>query len=91
MIHSDLEADGDRCKNCGQLLRKHYGNHELYPTLRIYDGDIVDARMAEVICKNCGYVNELFWQAWLPTTTNMVSLMAEYEPTRRGRFAWAAV
>ena len=91
MIHSDLEADGTRCPNCGELLHKHYGGHETYPTLRMYDGDIVDALVADVWCSNCGYVNEVFLWAQLPTSANMARLMAECEPTpRHGRFAWAA-
>ena len=81
---SDIAADSDRCQHCGELLHKHFSGHELSPTLRFYDGDIVDAVMSDVWCSNCGYVNDVFWQAWLPTTANMKRLMAEYEGRRRG-------
>ncbi|MFQ5674682.1 MAG: hypothetical protein ACE5PV_24335 [Candidatus Poribacteria bacterium] len=75
-IISDIAADGDRCLNCGRLLHKHYGGHELYEILRMYDDDIVDALAVDVRCSTCGYTNEIFLQAWLPTTANMRDLMA---------------
>lgn len=81
-IISDIAADGDKCSNCGRLLHKHYSGHELYPTLRIYDGDIVDAAVADVWCEHCGYINEIFWWAQLPTTQNMSRMMAEYKGRR---------
>lgn len=81
MIYSDLEADKDRCQRCGSLLHKYYGGHELYPTLRMYDGDIVYATMVDIRCASCGAVNEIFYIAdMLPTISTT--------PTRRGGFAW---
>lgn len=81
MIHSDLEIDNDRCPNCGELLHKHYGGHELYPTLRMYDGDIVYATMVDVTCRNCGVISTIFYQA---------DMLPPVSTTRRGRFGWAA-
>ena len=49
-IISDITADGDRCQRCGRLLHKHYGGYELCPTLRMYDGDIVEVVVADVWC-----------------------------------------
>lgn len=90
-IMSDIESDGDRCKNCGRLLHEHYGGKHTRRTLRFVDDDLCDAVVVDITCANCNAVNEVFWQAWLPTTTNMVSLMAECEQTTLRRFAWAAV
>ena len=77
MIHSDLEADNDKCPSCGNLLLRNFGGYELYPTLRMYDGDIVDAVVADIWCSNCGYVNEVFWMAQLPASANIRRLSNE--------------
>ncbi len=61
-IISDIAADRDRCQHCGKPLARNYGGHELYETLRIYGGDIVDAFVADVRCSACGHANEIFWQ-----------------------------
>jgi len=89
MIRSDISADGDICKNCGRLLHEHFGGKRTRRTLRYCDDDLCDAVVADVTCGYCGYVNEIFWQAWLPTTPNMRRLIVEYEPTTRWRFAYA--
>ena len=62
-IYSELEFDGTRCKNCGRLLHKHYGGKHTRRTYREWDGELVLATMMDVLCANCGGVNEIFWVA----------------------------
>jgi phage FluMu protein Com len=81
MIQSDLEFDGDRCNHCGRLLHKHYGGHELYPTLRFYDGDIVFALMVDIRCGYCGVVNEIFWAADMIPPALIKKGAFKYAPT----------
>jgi len=83
---SDMAADGDRCQNCGKLLSRNYGGHELYETLRMYDGDVLDAVVADVTCGYCGCINEILNQAWMSTTPNMRRLITEQQ---RRAIAWA--
>lgn len=81
MIHSDLEADGDKCKHCGRLLHKHFGGKRTRELLRLWDDDVVFATMVDITCGYCGAVNEIFYIAdMLPTISTT--------PTP-GRFAWA--
>ena len=84
-IIADIAADSTRCPNCGEPLHRNYGGHELYPTLRMYDGDIVDAVVADVTCGYCGYVSEFFLWVQLPTSVNMRRMMAECEDERELR------
>jgi len=79
MVFSDIAADGNRCRNCGRLLSKHYGGKTTRELLRLWDNDVVFAIVVDVTCAFCGAVNEIFYQAdMLPTVA-----------TNRGRFAWA--
>jgi len=76
MIQSDIEFDETKCKHCGRLLHRHFGGKRTRELLREYDGDVVDAVVADVTCANCGHVNEISWWAQLPTTPHMRNLMA---------------
>ena len=81
MIHSDLEADGDKCQHCGRLLHKHYDGKRTRELLHEWDGDIVYATMVDVTCGWCGAVTSIFYQA---------DMLPAVSTTRPGRWAWAA-
>jgi RNase P subunit RPR2 len=70
MIHSDLEADRTRCKRCGELLAKH---------CRYRQVDICNKQIVELTCLSCGFVDRIFWQAWLTTTSNMQRLILQQD------------
>jgi ribosomal protein S27E len=80
-IASDIEADGDRCHNCGCLLWENFGGKHTRELLREWDGDIVFATMVDVTCGWCGAVNDIFYSA---------DLLPPVSVPRRRRWAWAA-
>ena len=62
-IYSELSFDRTQCKHCNKLLHKNYGGKRTRHTYCEWDGELAWGTFVDVICSNCGGVNEIFWAA----------------------------